>query len=145
MEHFWATVCTTVHSVLYGPSSFCLFCLSVTLVYCDQTVGWVRMPLGVVVGLGPGHIVLDGDPAPLPRKGYSPLPSFRPMSIVAKRMDGSEHHATLVRRYRLRPSPHCVRWRHSSPTRGKGHSNPQFFGACLACCCGGRGCCAVVS
>jgi len=27
------------------------------------------MPLGMEVGLGPGHIVLDGDPAPLPRKG----------------------------------------------------------------------------
>jgi len=50
------------------------------------------------VDLGPGHIVLDGDPAPLPKKGHSPLPNFRPMSIVAKRMDGSRHHATLVRR-----------------------------------------------
>jgi len=27
------------------------------------------MPLGMEVGLGPGHIVLDGDPAPLPQKG----------------------------------------------------------------------------
>jgi len=25
------------------------------------------------VGLGPGHIVLDGDPAPPPPKGHSPL------------------------------------------------------------------------
>jgi len=32
----------------------------------------LQMPLGVVVGLGPGHIVLDGDPAPPPQKGYSP-------------------------------------------------------------------------
>jgi len=39
-------------------------CLSVTLVYCGQTVGWIKMKLGVQVGLGPGHIVLDGDPAP---------------------------------------------------------------------------------
>jgi len=38
------------------------------LVYCGQTVGWIRMPLWVEVGLGPGHIVLDGDPAS-PRKG----------------------------------------------------------------------------
>jgi len=30
------------------------------------------MPLGVEVGLGPGQIVLDGDPAPLPKKGRSP-------------------------------------------------------------------------
>jgi len=38
----------------------CLVCLSVTLVYCGQTGGWIRMPLGTEVGLGPGHIVLDG-------------------------------------------------------------------------------------
>jgi len=40
--------------------------LSVTLVHCGQTVRWIKMKLIVQVGLGPGHIVLDGDPAPLP-------------------------------------------------------------------------------
>ena len=38
--------------------------LSVTLVYCGQTVGWIKMKLGMQVVLGHGHIVLDGDPAP---------------------------------------------------------------------------------
>jgi len=33
------------------------------------------MKLGMLVGLGPGYIVLDGDPAPLP-KGAQPLPQF---------------------------------------------------------------------
>jgi len=42
----------------------CPVCLSVTLVYCGHTVGWIKMKLGTEVGLGPGHIVLDGDPAP---------------------------------------------------------------------------------
>ena len=42
------------------------------------------MPLGTEVDLGPGHIVLDGDPAPSPPKGAQHPPSFRPMSIVAK-------------------------------------------------------------
>ena len=51
--------------------------------------GWIKMPLGTEVGLGPGDFVLDGDPAPLPKKGAEPLPIFRPMSIVAKRLDGS--------------------------------------------------------
>ena len=37
-------------------------------VYCGQTAGCIKMPLGMEVGLGPGHIVLDGDPA-LPAKG----------------------------------------------------------------------------
>jgi len=42
------------------------------------------MPLGTEVGLGPGDIVLDGDPAP-PRKGArTVVRTFRPMSIVAK-------------------------------------------------------------
>ena len=45
-----------------------LSCLSVTLVYCGQMVGWIKMKLGIQVGLGPGHIVLDGDPAPPPQK-----------------------------------------------------------------------------
>ena len=35
----------------------CLSVLSVTLVYCSQTVGWINMPLGMEVGLRPGHIV----------------------------------------------------------------------------------------
>jgi len=40
------------------------------------------MPLGTEVGLGPGHIVLDGDPAPA--KGAQPR-NFRLVSLVAKR------------------------------------------------------------
>ena len=44
-------------------------CLSVTLVYCGQTVRWIRMKPGMQVGLGPGHIVLDRDPAPPQERG----------------------------------------------------------------------------
>jgi len=40
--------------------------LSVILVYCGQTVGWIKMKPAMQVGLSPGHIVLYGDPAPLP-------------------------------------------------------------------------------
>jgi len=57
-----------------------------THVYCGQTAAWIKMPLGMEVGLGPGHIVLDGDPAPLPQKKAGP--NIRPISIVAKRLDG---------------------------------------------------------
>ena len=32
------------------------------------------MALGMEVGLGPGHVVLDGDPATLLKKGAQPLP-----------------------------------------------------------------------
>ena len=40
---------------------------------CGQTVRRIKIPLGKEVGLGPGHIVLDGDPAPT-----AAPPHFRP-------------------------------------------------------------------
>jgi len=71
--NFWATVCKTVRPILsHRCLSVCLSCLFVTLVYCGQTVGWIKMKLDMRVGLGPGHIMLDGDPAPLPKMGQSP-------------------------------------------------------------------------
>ena len=78
---FWVTV----FKMMVRPmlSDRCLsVCLSVTLLYCGQTVEWIKMKLGMDVGLDPGHIVLDGDLAP-PKRDTAP--SFRPMSIVAKR------------------------------------------------------------
>ena len=54
--------------------SVCLSCLAVTLVYCGQTVGCIKTNLGMKVGLGPGHIALDGDPAaPLPKGAQPPI------------------------------------------------------------------------
>jgi len=47
--------------------------------------GWIKMPLGTVVDLGPGDIVLDGHPAPLKRGTAAPPPCFRRMSTAAKR------------------------------------------------------------
>jgi len=52
------------------------------------------MKLGMVVGLGPSYIVLDGDPAP-PKKGHR-TPTFWPVSIVSKRLDGSRTVGTEV-------------------------------------------------
>jgi len=37
-----------------------------------QTAGWIKMPLGTEVNLGPGDVVLDGVAAPPPLKGHSP-------------------------------------------------------------------------
>jgi len=59
-SHFWATVCKTVRPMLSDrcPVLSCpvlLSCLSVylslTLVYCGQTVGRIKMKLGMQVGL----------------------------------------------------------------------------------------------
>jgi len=40
-------------------------------VRCGETAGWIKMPLGMEVGLGSGHIVLDGYLVPS-KKGHSP-------------------------------------------------------------------------
>jgi len=74
---FWATVCKTVRpmlsdTVVLSCLSVCLSgWLAVTLVYYGQSVGSIKMKLRAEVGLGPDHIVLDGDPAP-PKRGTAP-------------------------------------------------------------------------
>jgi len=41
---------------------------------CGQTAGWIKMTLGMAVGLGPGDFVLDGKPCPVPpQKRTQPL------------------------------------------------------------------------
>ena len=70
---FGGTVYKTVRPVI-TPLSVCLSVylscpVSVTLVYCGQTVERIKMKLGTQVGHGPGHIALDGDPAPPHPKG----------------------------------------------------------------------------
>ena len=61
------------------------------------------MPLGMQVSLGPDHVVLDGDPVPSHKRGTAAppqergtAPNFRPMSVVAERLDELRCH--LVRR-----------------------------------------------
>jgi len=45
-------------------------------VYCGQVAGWMTTLLGTEADLGPGHIVLDGVPAPA--KGAQQPPLFGP-------------------------------------------------------------------
>jgi len=72
--HFGATVTSNGSPYATGPLS-CPSCLSATLVHYGQTVGWIKMPLATEVGLGPGDIVLDGNPAAsLHIKGHSSPP-----------------------------------------------------------------------
>jgi len=114
---FWATVCITVRRTL---SDRCLSVMSVTLVNCGQTVRWIKMKLGMEVGISPGHIVLDRDPAP-PQKEHSP--NFR--LLWAKRLHGATRYGD-----RTRPMRHYVRW--GPPKRGKvapnlGKVAPNFW------------------
>jgi len=49
-------------------------------VYYDQTAGWIRIPLGMGLRLGPGDVVLDRDPTPPPSKGAAAAAStFGPL------------------------------------------------------------------
>jgi len=51
-------------------------------VYCGQTAGWIKMPLGTEVDLGPGHCIRRVRSQLLAKEAQQP-PSFRPMPIVA--------------------------------------------------------------
>jgi len=53
--------------------------------YCGQTAAWIKMPLGREVDVGAGDIMLHGTTPP-PKNHGTPL-FFRPMSVVAKRLD----------------------------------------------------------
>jgi len=65
--------------IRYFPSAkICLFKFSPTI-----DLAPFSMKLVVQVCLGPGHIVLDGDPDPPQKRDTAS--NFRPMSIVAKR------------------------------------------------------------
>jgi len=44
-------------------------------IYFGQTAAWIKMPLGMEVGLGPGNFVFGGDPA-TQKKGTPTPPSF---------------------------------------------------------------------
>jgi len=72
---FWATVCKTVRSMLSDcclSCPVCLFCLSVTLVYCGQTVGWIKMKLGVQVASALATFCQMGTQLPLSQRGTAP-------------------------------------------------------------------------
>jgi len=121
---FWATVCKKVRPMLSVRClSVCLSCLSVTFVHCGQTVGRIKMKLGMQVRLGPGPSVLDGDPAPPPRpKEHSP-PIFGPYQL---RPNGCMDQEVTWYRARPRPRRLCVRWGPRFPPQ-KGTEPPNFW------------------
>jgi len=45
-------------------------------VYCGQTARWIKMVLGMEVGLSPGDFVLDGDADPSPKREAEPPLQF---------------------------------------------------------------------
>ena len=70
---------------------------------CGQMAGWIKMPLGMEVGLSPGDFVFDGDPAPFPKR---PL-IFGPCLL---RPNGCMDQDATWYGGRFRPRRHCVGW-----------------------------------
>jgi len=86
-------------------------------------VEWIKMKLGMEVGLGQGDIVLDWDPAPLPNwqsPQFSANVCYGQTAKWIKMKLGMDvlAQATL-----------CVRWRSSSPERAQHPPNfrPMYF------------------
>jgi len=71
----WKTVCPMLSDRCFPPV------LPVRLSVLFVTVGWITMKLGMHVGLGPGHIVLDGDLVLLPQRGTA-APIFGPYLLL---------------------------------------------------------------
>ena len=106
-----------------GPSSPCRVPQFSIHVYCGQTARWIKMALGMKVGLSPGHIVLDGDAAPAPQeREQSPFPQFSAHFYYGKtagwmttpRGTGARSHLTQSRLGRGLP-PYQVAW-HLNPS-----------------------------
>jgi len=100
---FGATVCKMVRPILSDR-------LSVS----DDgvlwlTVGWIKMPRGMEVGLSPGHIVLDGNQSP-PQKG-----SGGSMGEVKGRSPSPDGHAPAEKN--ATPSTFLLRTKHASLLR----------------------------
>ena len=99
ISFYWATVAICYQTVVCPVSSVCLF---VTLVYCwtdpDETWRSGRPRPWP-------HCVKWGPSSPSPNGGGAP--NFRPISVVAKWLDGSRCHLVGGK---PEPKRHCVRW-----------------------------------
>jgi len=73
-----------------------------------------KVPLGMEVGLGPSDIMLDGDPALLPKKGAEP-PILA--HVYCSQMAGWIK-MPLGMEIGLVARPHCARWG-PSPQKGR--------------------------
>jgi len=88
---------------------------------------WIKMTLGTKVGLDPGDITLDGDPAPPPKKGDTAAPHF--LAHVLWLTGWMDQDATWYGGL-PQPSPHRVRWGSSSPKSGTAAPHFSAHGYC---------------
>jgi len=94
-------------------------------VYCGQTAGWIKIALGMEVGLGPVHIMLDGDTAP-PKRGRAP--QF--LSHLYCGQTAGCIQMPLGMEIGLSPGDFVVRWG-PSPYPKRGGAPPNFRPTCV--------------
>jgi len=121
---FLATVCKTVRPILSNrrPVLSVLYCLFLTLVYCRQTVGQIKMKIGTRVDLDPGHIVTVrmGTQLFLTQRVQPPI--FSP--YLLSQNGWTDQDATWYGG-RPRPRQHFASWEPSSPPQKEGTA-PNF-------------------
>ena len=92
-------------------------------VYWDwgQTTGWMKLVLGMEVGLSPGDFVIDGDPVPLPKKGAQ---FFFGLSLL--RPNGRMDQDATWHKGRPQPRRLCVKWGPSPPPHRRWNPSSIF-------------------
>jgi len=87
------------------------------------------MTLGTVVGLDPGHIVLDGNPATLPERGAEPPQKSARSYLHATWVlwpNGWLHQDATWYGGRPRPRRLCVRWDPARPRKSAHPPHPML-------------------
>ena len=108
--------------------SVVLSCLSACNVHALWPNGWTDQDeTWTQVGLGSGHIVLDGDPAPPAPKGEAPPPIFGRYLL---RPNGCRDRDATWHGGRTRPRRLCIRRGSCSPPPKRAEPQ-QIFGPCL--------------
>jgi len=98
-------------------------------IYCGQMAGWIKMPHGMEVGLGPGDCVRWGPSSPPQKGGRTLALIFGPFLLWP---NGWMHQDATWYGCRPRPRPHCARYGPSSPPpKKKKGAQPPIFGPCL--------------
>jgi len=93
---------------------------------CGQMAAWIKMSLGMELGVGPADFVLDAPPSP---KGGQRPQIFGPCLLWP---NGWMDEAGTRHGYRPQPRRLCARWRPSPlPKRGRGRAPSPIFGAFL--------------
>ena len=96
--------------------------------YCGQTAGCIKMPLGTEVGLGLRDVVFDVDPATPRKRAHPPHPIFGPCLLWPN--GWMDEDATW---YRSRPGPsQIVLDRVPAPAKGA-QQHPPLFSAHVCC------------